>query len=140
MNQILTDEECSKVLGYGDIPLKYVHLYLNGPRAIEAAILAKLNSAEPVPDQTMIECVAGAISKHISTSLYQREVIAAAQYIAHRYCSPAPSAANVSLTDEGKTNQVADFIYRFKRHVGGDGEFWLHELEDFYFGEVSARS
>lgn len=45
-------------------------------------------SAEPVPDKTKIECVAGAISKHISTSLYQREVIAAAQYIVHRYCCP----------------------------------------------------
>ena len=39
---------------------------------------------------TKTEQVAGAISKHISTPLIQREVIAAAQYIAHRYMRPAP--------------------------------------------------
>ena len=27
---------------------------------------------------------------------------------------------------------IANFLHQFKRHVGGDGEFWLHELEDFY--------
>lgn len=26
---------------------------------------------------------------------------------------------------------VDEFVFKFKRHVGGDGEFWLHELEDF---------
>ena len=31
-----------------------------------------------------------------------------------------------------EANCVAEFIGRFKRHVGGDGEFWLHELENFY--------
>ena len=25
---------------------------------------------------------------------------------------------------------IDEFVYLFKRHVGGDGEFWLHELED----------
>lgn len=28
--------------------------------------------------------------------------------------------------------QLAEaFVMKFKRHVGGDGEFWLHELENF---------
>lgn len=27
---------------------------------------------------------------------------------------------------------VPKFIQQFARHVGGDGEFWLHELEDFF--------
>lgn len=26
---------------------------------------------------------------------------------------------------------IDDFVHLFKRHVGGDGELWLHELEDF---------
>lgn len=26
---------------------------------------------------------------------------------------------------------VEAFVMKFKRHVGGDGEFWLHELEGF---------
>lgn len=48
---------------------------------------------------TKTEQVAGAISKHISTPLIQREVIAAAQYIAHRYMRPAtPPAIKDSLT------------------------------------------
>jgi len=63
---------------------------LNKEQSLNTELLAKLR--EQKPDQTMIECVAGAISKHISTNLYQREVIAAAQYIVHRYCNPAPSA------------------------------------------------
>ncbi len=59
------------------------------------AILKKMSSVE-TPDQTMIECVAGAISKHISTSLYQREVLAAARYIAHLYCSNQPAPISVT--------------------------------------------
>lgn len=35
---------------------------------------------------------------------------------------------------------IQDFIHKFKRHVGGDGEFWLHELEDFYDKMAAARS
>lgn len=38
-----------------------------------------------------------------------------------------------------KPEVVEDFIYRFKRHVGGDGEFWLHELEDFYTESTIAQ-
>lgn len=40
----------------------------------------------------------------------------------------SPSAELLEARDR---NLIADFIHRFKRHVGGDGEFWLHELEDF---------
>ena len=54
-------------------------------RAIESAVLEKLKAQEP--DKTKIECVTGAIYKHISGEFYPREVIAAAQYIVHRYCT-----------------------------------------------------
>lgn len=33
--------------------------------------------------------------------------------------------------EQGKQDAVSQFVYAFKRHVGGDGEFWVHELEDF---------
>mgnify|MGYP003503736101 CR=1 FL=1 len=37
-----------------------------------------------------------------------------------------------SLPNTAEIEQVVEaFIMKFKRHVGGDGEFWLHELEDF---------
>jgi hypothetical protein len=39
-----------------------------------------------------------------------------------------PSAELLETRDR---NLIAEFVYKFKRHVGGDGEFWLHELEDF---------
>ena len=42
---------------------------------------------------TKTEQIAGAISRHISTPLIQREVLAAAQYIAHRYAHPVPPPA-----------------------------------------------
>lgn len=52
------------------------------------------NSGEVV--STGIEQIAGAISKHITTNLYQREVLAAAQYIYRRYCTaPAPQAHDI---------------------------------------------
>ena len=48
--------------------------------------------------------------------------------------SISPSAELLEARDR---NLIADFIHEFKRHVGGDGEFWLHELEDFAeLGEV----
>lgn len=33
--------------------------------------------------------------------------------------------------EQGKRDAIPEFVHAFKRHVGGDGEFWLHELEDF---------
>ena len=106
--------------------------YGDWQRAIEAAILSKLNSADPVAfisgfgcqPNGDLNCKAWSCGNY-TTPLFTHP--------------PAPSVVNVSLTDEGKTNQLADFIHRFKRHVGGDGEFWLHELEDFYLGDVAAK-
>ena len=34
-------------------------------------------------------------------------------------------------------NKVIEaFVNEFSRHVGGDGEFWLHELQDFAMKEL----
>ena len=55
-------------------------------KALDAEIA---QAVEPVSlAKTKTEQVAGAISRHISTPLLQREVIAAAQYIVHRYMHP----------------------------------------------------
>lgn len=40
----------------------------------------------------------------------------------------AEQAEAIRVRDE---QAIKGFIHAFKRHVGGDGEFWLHELEDF---------
>lgn len=45
--------------------------------------------------------------------------------IAAWLCGIKPNPADIK-------QQLAEaFVMKFKRHVGGDGEFWLHELEDF---------
>lgn len=31
-----------------------------------------------------------------------------------------------------RNDVLENFLYKFRRHVGGDGEFWLHELDCFY--------
>lgn len=41
-------------------------------------------------------------------------------------------AAIAAAPQPNPVDAIANFIQQFKRHIGGDGEFWLHELEDFY--------
>lgn len=38
---------------------------------------------------------------------------------------------NDAILREHDAKLIVEFVGKFKRHVGGDGEFWLHELEDF---------
>ena len=45
------------------------------------------------PEAVLIECIAGAISKHITQPVLQREVLSAAEYIAKRYALPPVSTA-----------------------------------------------
>lgn len=83
--KILTDEEIIDINQNAEFDSA-----IGYARAIESAVLEKLKAQEP--DKTKIECVTGAIYKHISGELYPREVIAAAQYIVHRYCTSLPPA------------------------------------------------
>jgi hypothetical protein len=59
-------------------------------------------------------------------------------YVAAREALSTPPSQALSILEWQRL--VANFIYQFKRHVGGDGEFWLHELEDFYHYSVASRS
>lgn len=36
---------------------------------------------------------------------------------------------------EYRNKVIEAFVNEFSRHVGGDGEFWLHELQDFAMKE-----
>ena len=36
---------------------------------------------------------------------------------------------------EYRNKMIEAFVNEFSRHVGGDGEFWLHELQDFAMKE-----
>jgi len=36
---------------------------------------------------------------------------------------------------EYRNKVIKAFVNEFSRHVGGDGEFWLHELQDFAMKE-----
>ena len=44
------------------------------------------------------------------------------------------STPEQSLT-EYRNKVIEAFVNEFSRHVGGDGEFWLHELQDFAMKE-----
>jgi len=50
-------------------------------------------------------------------------------------CKDLPTRTELfthSLPAADIKQRVAEvFVTKFKRHVGGDGEFWLHELENF---------
>ena len=50
-------------------------------------------------------------------------------------CKDLPARTELfthSLPAADIKQRVAEvFVTKFKRHVGGDGEFWLHELENF---------
>lgn len=37
---------------------------------------------------------------------------------------------------EYRNKMIEAFVNEFSRHVGGDGEFWLHELQDFAMKEL----
>jgi hypothetical protein len=43
----------------------------------------------PADRELLVVCIAGAISKHMTVSLYPKEVLAAAEYIVDRYTTPA---------------------------------------------------
>lgn len=48
--------------------------------------------------------------------------------------SALSSTPEQSIT-EYRNKVIEAFVNEFSRHVGGDGEFWLHELQDFAMKE-----
>lgn len=103
---LLTDEEIYATWGEAK---NEAYSFREFARAIESAVLEKLKAQES--DKTKIECVTGAIYKYISEELYPREVIAAAQYIVHRYCTPPDDVVRDAeryrwLRDSGKSDDL----------------------------------
>lgn len=102
-------------------------------RAIESAVLEKLKAQEP--DKTKIECVTGAIYKHISGEFYPREVIAAAQYIVHRYCTTPDDVVRDAaryrfLRDEAYlVNPVVAVVW--KRNDDRDESEWVNTVDGY---------
>ena len=116
----LSDEEILQVVGnradIGDA--------VRIARAIEAKIETKLREQEPFGYYWNFKDM----EEGIITGQHFVEGEAEEQGYIPLWKHPAPIPESIQ-----------DFIYKFKRHVGGDGEFWLHELEDFYVNMV-ARS
>ena len=46
-----------------------------------------------------------------------------------------PDQALEQSLAEYRNKVIEAFVNEFSRHVGGDGEFWLHELQDFAMKE-----
>ena len=118
---MLTDEDidsCIKSADRNSGVYRKVSWHVHLARAIEAAYEAKLREQKPVAevdkdDDNQWADILPNVSVKVGDKLFLH---------------PAPIPESIQ-----------DFIYKFKRHVGGDGEFWLHELEDFYVNMV-ARS
>ena len=63
---------------------------------------------------------------------------------AHRYgttCRCCLAEKTLASTPEQslaeyRNEAIKAFVNEFSRHVGGDGEFWLHELQDFAMNEL----
>ena len=53
------------------------------------------------------------------------------QYIALTALASTPEQSLAEYRNKG----IEAFVNEFSRHVGGDGEFWLHELQDFVMKE-----
>ena len=124
---MLTDEDidsCIKSADRNSGVYRKVSWHVHLARAIEAAYEAKLWEQEPIAwlydNEYDVPKASTLDPKHYGYGGTSEKV--------PLYKNPAP-------IPEG----IQDFIYKFKRHVGGDGEFWLHELEDFYVNMV-ARS
>jgi len=92
----------------------------------ELAELRQEIDAEPV--KTSIEQIAGAISKHITNHLWQREVLAAAQYIYHRYCAQQKSepvqeqvawTTNEELAFLGECENSSATMFNFREPEAG---------------------
>lgn len=69
---------------------------------------------EQEPEETLVECIAGSISKHIRQPLLQREVIEAAQYIARKYAAQIPPADVQNYTEKDSLIQQQDIALEQK--------------------------
>lgn len=52
-------------------------------------------------------------------------------------CERALASTPEQSITEYRNKVIEAFVNEFSRHVGGDGEFWLHELQDFAMKEQS---
>jgi hypothetical protein len=91
---------------YGDIyryknteQSPYTQIY----EAIDA-INVELAKPEQAARKTLIECIAGSISMHMTIGLYPKELLAAAEYIVDNYTAP-PRKEWVGLTND----EINDF-------------------------------
>ena len=78
---------------------------------------------KPVARKTLIECIAGSISMHMTIGLYPKELLSAAEYIVDNYTTP-PKREWVGLTDAdlmkefGYTDELLrDTAYRVQQKL-----------------------
>ena len=69
---------------------------------------------EPVERKTLIECIAGAISNHMTVGLYPKELLSAAEYIADNYA--APPIPNVS-TKQQNVNTSEERVHKSDKSI-----------------------
>lgn len=75
----------------------------------------------------MLEAAAEALSKMHDTYFKTDED--------EELCKRALASTPEQSIAEYRNKVIEAFVNEFSRHVGGDGEFWLHELQDFAMKE-----
>ena len=141
---LLNDSEICELMTPDIVEGEY-YLPMQFARIVEAKIEAKLREQVPVAYMN-----SDSFDKLLSTiscwTLVQKDSDAGFDIPLYTHPAPIPEVSNQLSGNSGQVqipadwrSIIANFIHQFKRHVGGDGEFWLHELEDFY-DKMAARS
>ena len=101
----------------------------NAARAdLEPTIAEQAKQLEEMAEAIRVKDVALARLVDGVTFIYGERAAHGAILSAKEALAILPSPEILAARDQ----RVAEaFVMKFKRHVGGDGEFWLHELEDF---------
>ena len=82
--------------------------------------------------------------KKVSVTLTGKEIRELAEFVARQIghyrdewdmLKEALAATPEQSLAEYRNKVIEAFVNEFSRHVGGDGEFWLHELQDFAMKE-----
>jgi len=86
--------------------------------------MVTLHQPEQADRKTLIECIAGSISMHMTIGLYPKELLAAAEYIVDNYTAP-PGKPWVGLTAE----EIFEITERLTKEGGVNRDGWIVAVE-----------
>ena len=105
------------------VPMRYRRMAFNAQLQDEVARLEQENDQL----RAQINVLREALSKMHDTYFKTDED--------EELCKRALASTPEQSITEYRNKVIEAFVNEFSRHVGGDGEFWLHELQDFAMKE-----